>query len=66
MRPSRRVVIVCPPRGTSVGFFVEFGQFLSSHKKLWLASLIVVVVFLALLIFATEHSTIAPFVYTLF
>lgn len=49
-----------------MGFFAEFGQFLSSHKKLWLASLIVVVVFLALLIFATEHSTIAPFVYTLF
>ena len=49
-----------------MGFFAEFGHFLASHKKLWLAPLIVAVVFLALLILATENSTIAPFIYTLF
>ena len=49
-----------------MGFFAEFGRFLSSHKKLWLAPLIIAAVLFILLILTTENSAIAPFIYTLF
>ncbi len=49
-----------------MGFFAEFGHFLSSHKLLWLAPLIIAVVLVGLLVLTTANSTIAPFVYTLF
>jgi hypothetical protein len=49
-----------------MGFFAEFGRFLGSHKKLWLAPLIIAAVLVVLLVLTTGNSTIAPFFYTLF
>ena len=47
-------------------FLKEFYLFLTRRKRLWLAPLLVLIVLLALLVFITEISALAPFIYTLF
>lgn len=40
--------------------------FLGQRKKLWMAPIIIILVILGMLLFLTQGSVIAPFVYTLF
>ncbi len=44
----------------------EFWDFLRVRKKWWLAPIIIMLLLLGLLIFFTQGSAVAPFVYTLF
>ncbi len=47
-------------------FFAEFWAFLRVRKKWWLTPIILTLVLLSALIFLTQGSAVAPFVYTLF
>ncbi|MFQ5900219.1 MAG: DUF5989 family protein [Thermodesulfobacteriota bacterium] len=49
-----------------IGIFIEFWGFLKVRKKWWLAPIIIVLFLFGLLIFLTEGSAVAPFIYTLF
>jgi hypothetical protein len=40
--------------------------FLGQRKKLWMAPIIIILVILGMLLFLTQGSVLAPFVYTLF
>jgi len=44
----------------------EFWQFLRVRKKWWLAPIIIMLLLLGILIFFTQSSAVAPFIYTLF
>jgi hypothetical protein len=44
----------------------EFWDFLRVRKKWWLTPIIAVLLLLGLLIFFTQSSVVAPFIYTLF
>ncbi len=44
----------------------EFWDFLRIRKKWWLAPIIIMLLLLGLLIFLTQSSAVAPFIYTLF
>jgi hypothetical protein len=44
----------------------EFWDFLRLRKKWWLTPIIIVLLLLGFLIFFTQSSTVAPFIYTLF
>jgi hypothetical protein len=44
----------------------EFWAFLRVRKKWWLAPIIIVLLLLGLLIFLSQGSAVAPFIYTLF
>jgi hypothetical protein len=44
----------------------EFWNFLRVRKKWWLAPIIVMLLLLGSLIFFTQSSVVAPFIYTLF
>ena len=44
----------------------EFWDFLKVRKKWWLAPIVVMLVLLGALIFFSQGSALAPFVYTLF
>lgn len=44
----------------------EFWDFLRVSKKWWLAPIIIVLLLLGFLIFFTQSSAVAPFIYTLF
>ena len=44
----------------------EFWDFLKVRKKWWLTPIVVIFLLLGALILVTEHSAIAPFIYTLF
>jgi hypothetical protein len=44
----------------------EFWDFLKFRKKWWLGPIVVVLLLLGMLVFFTEGSAIAPFIYTLF
>jgi hypothetical protein len=44
----------------------EFWQFLRVRKKWWLAPIIIVLLLLGILIFLSQGSAVAPFIYTLF
>ncbi len=44
----------------------EFWDFLKVRKKWWLAPIIIVLLLLGALIFFTQSSAVAPFIYTLF
>ncbi|MFL3006672.1 MAG: DUF5989 family protein [Candidatus Neomarinimicrobiota bacterium] len=44
----------------------EFWDFLSERKKWWLAPIIVFLFLFGFLIFLTEGTAVAPFIYTLF
>lgn len=44
----------------------EFWDFLRVRKKWWLAPIIIMLLLLGILIFFSQGSAVAPFVYTLF
>jgi hypothetical protein len=44
----------------------EFWAFLRVRKKWWLAPIIIVLLLLGALIFFSQGSAVAPFIYTLF
>lgn len=44
----------------------EFWDFLRVRKKWWLAPIFILVALLGALIFFTQSSAVAPFIYTLF
>lgn len=44
----------------------EFWDFLRMRKKWWLAPIIIILLLLGVLIFFTQSSAVAPFIYTLF
>jgi hypothetical protein len=44
----------------------ELWAFLKSRKKFWLLPILVMMVLFGLLLFATQGSAVAPFIYTLF
>jgi len=44
----------------------EFWDFLRVRKRWWLAPIIIMLLLLGLLIFFTQGSAVAPFIYTLF
>jgi hypothetical protein len=45
---------------------IETWEFIKYKKKYWLIPIIVTLLLLGLLLFLTEGSAIAPFIYTLF
>jgi competence protein ComGC len=49
-----------------VGILKELWEFIRHNKKYWLIPIIVVLVLVGFLLFLTEGSAIAPFIYTLF
>jgi hypothetical protein len=56
-------------KGDKVGKFSilrEFWEFLKVRKKWWLAPIIIMLLLLGILIFFTQSSAVAPFIYTLF
>jgi hypothetical protein len=44
----------------------EFWGFLRVRKKWWLAPIVIVLLLLGVLIFLSQGSAVAPFIYTLF
>ena len=44
----------------------EFWDFLRVRKKWWLAPIIIMLLLLGILIFFSQGSAVAPFIYTLF
>jgi len=44
----------------------EFWAFLRVRKKWWLAPIVIMLVLLSALIFFTQGSAVAPFIYTIF
>ena len=44
----------------------EFWDFLKVRKKWWLTPIIVMLLLLGMLVFFTQSSAVAPFIYTLF
>jgi hypothetical protein len=44
----------------------EIWEFIKYKKKYWLVPIIITLLLLGLLLFLTEGSAIAPFIYTLF
>jgi len=44
----------------------EFWDFLRVRKKWWLAPIIIMLLLLGFLIFLSQSSAVAPFIYTLF
>jgi len=44
----------------------EFWAFMLERKKWWLAPIIVILLLMGLLIFFSQGSAVAPFIYTLF
>jgi hypothetical protein len=49
-----------------MSFLKELWAFLRVRKKLWLAPIIIVMVFLGGLLVLAQGSVVAPFIYTLF
>jgi len=49
-----------------LGILKEFWSFLKVRKKWWLTPIVIVMVLLGALIFFTQGSAVAPFIYTLF
>jgi hypothetical protein len=49
-----------------VSFLVEFWGFLRARKKFWLTPIVVMMLLLGGLIFLTQGSVVAPFIYALF
>lgn len=47
-------------------FVRELWAFMKERKKFWLLPIIIFLVFLGMLIFMTQGSVVAPFIYTLF
>ncbi len=49
-----------------LGVLRELWDFLKVRKKWWLTPIILFLLLLAVLVFLTSGSTVAPFIYTLF
>ena len=49
-----------------MGFLNELIDYMRVRKKFWLAPIIISLLLLGALIFFTEGSAVAPFIYTLF
>ncbi len=49
-----------------LGILKELWEFLRVRKKWWLTPILVMLFLLGLLIFFTQSSAVAPFIYTLF
>ena len=49
-----------------LGIIKEFFEFLMTRKKWWLTPIVVILLLLGLLIFLSQGSAVAPFIYTLF
>ena len=50
----------------TVALVSEFWSFLKVRKKWWLAPIVLMLVLFGALIFFTQGSAVAPFIYTLF
>ncbi|MFA4992688.1 MAG: DUF5989 family protein [Candidatus Omnitrophota bacterium] len=51
---------------SKLGILKEFWDFLRVRKKWWLGPIVITLLLLGALIFLSQSSTVAPFVYTLF
>ncbi len=51
---------------SKLSIIIEFWDFLKTRKKYWLAPIIIFLFFFGFLIFVTEGTAVAPFIYTLF
>jgi len=51
---------------SKLGILKELWAFLRVRKKWWLAPIIIMLLLLGALIFFTQSSAVAPFIYTLF
>jgi len=49
-----------------IEFVLEFWAFLKERKKFWLLPFMIILLLFGVLIFLTQGSAIAPFIYTLF
>jgi len=49
-----------------LGLLKEFWLFMRVRKKWWLAPIIIMLLLLGILIFFSQGSAVAPFIYTLF
>jgi len=49
-----------------MSFLTELWDFLKIRKKYWLAPIILILLLLSILIYLTESSVVAPFIYTIF
>ncbi|MCZ6626346.1 MAG: DUF5989 family protein [Deltaproteobacteria bacterium] len=47
-------------------FIIELWDFMKERKKFWLLPIIITLMLLGSLIFLTQGSAVAPFIYTLF
>jgi len=50
----------------TLSLLAEFWTFLRVRKKWWLAPIVIMLVLLSALIFFTQGSAVAPFIYTIF
>ena len=51
---------------SKLSIFKELWDFMKTRKKWWLTPIVIFLVLLGALIFFTEGSALAPFIYTLF
>ena len=49
-----------------MSFLIELWQFIRARKKYWLLPILIMMVIFGGLIFLTQGSAIAPFIYTIF
>jgi hypothetical protein len=49
-----------------MSFIREFWGFLKVRKKMWLLPILLVMAVLGVLVIVGSHSSVAPFIYTLF
>ena len=49
-----------------IEFIKEFYEFLKVRKKYWLLPIIIVLTLFGILIFLSQGSAVAPFIYTIF
>lgn len=47
-------------------FLKEFWEYMKIRKKFWLIPIMLILLLIAALLFITEGSVVAPFIYTLF
>jgi Family of unknown function (DUF5989) len=65
-RAEKRVAEEIEMNRATFSLLGEFWGFLRVRKKWWLAPIIFMMVLLGVLIFFTQGSAVAPFIYTLF
>lgn len=47
-------------------FLTDFFDYLKQHKKLWLAPIVIVLLFVGALMLLAQNPATAPFIYTIF